>query len=217
MIRRRVSTSSKSWWNLTWCKYHLCVKFRSLLINDDISVKRRSPGISTNICVHKYFFETSHVWRQVREEEEQAKKELQEGLTGDSPDGVDEDEPALVQFDPIDSRHLSSLPLMQSRVTKLLQSAPHGILAIKNLLVQIVRLLSDLGGCNMAQGSDNYAIVRDSRNRRKRIVVSSLHVCKSSWIKEFSKKFSFCASAGAKIPARSLAFESLTQRTIAMS
>lgn len=105
------------------------------------SVKRRAPGLSTNICVHKYFFETSPVWSQVREEEEQAKKELQQDPFGDGADDLDDDEqvdPSAVEFEPIDSRHLSSLPLIQSRVTKLLQNSPHGLHAATNLLISIV-------------------------------------------------------------------------------
>lgn len=43
-----------------------------------------------------------------------------------------------MHFDPIDSRHLSSLPLVRARITKLLKASPHHLHAYQNLLVKIV-------------------------------------------------------------------------------
>lgn len=132
--------------------------------------------------MHKYFFETSPIWRQVREEEEQAKKDLQQEPLGD--DDLDDDEqpdPSTVQFDPIDSRHLSSLPLIQSRVTKLLQNSPHGLYAMKNILLSIVscllhRLL-DTSSENMLMGIRNCA--RGFPSLGKQTDGSSPHVYRS--------------------------------------
>ncbi|OBZ79914.1 hypothetical protein A0H81_00461 [Grifola frondosa] len=105
------------------------------LVELDLVVKRRRPGISTNLCVHKYFFEHSPVWRQVVEEEARAQAE--------DAGGADEDEQgeakALphVGFDPIDARHLSSMPLLRARVVKLLRNSPHHMHTSQNLLIKI--------------------------------------------------------------------------------
>ncbi|PCH33343.1 hypothetical protein WOLCODRAFT_159996 [Wolfiporia cocos MD-104 SS10] len=102
--------------------------------------KRRKPGVSSNICVHKYFFERSETWKLVAQEEAQANQTQQEG-DDDEQDSDDEDEPDTAQttlkFDPIDSRHLSSLPLIRARLTKLLRSSPHGLHSATNLLPKI--------------------------------------------------------------------------------
>lgn len=41
-------------------------------------------------------------------------------------------------FDTIDTRHLSSLPLIRARLEKLLRNSPHQMHAAQNLLVKIV-------------------------------------------------------------------------------
>ena len=66
--------------------------------------------------------------------------------TEDILDGEGEEEesetpvPSLstIQFDPIDTRHLSSLPLIRARLEKLLVNSPHKMHAAQNLLVVIV-------------------------------------------------------------------------------
>ena len=49
-----------------------------------------------------------------------------------------------IQFDPIDTRHLSSLAIIRSRLETLLRNSPHHMHITQNLLVTIVRLRSFL-------------------------------------------------------------------------
>lgn len=60
------------------------------------------------------------------------------GEEDDDDDGQDDDSLATVQFEPIDSRHLSSLPLIRARITKLLKNSPNGIQPATNLLPKLV-------------------------------------------------------------------------------
>ncbi|KAF9821815.1 hypothetical protein IEO21_00245 [Rhodonia placenta] len=119
-----------------------CFYLVKQLVELDLVVKRRNPGISSNICVHKHFFDTSEVWQQIVREEAQA--EMQQETVKDEPgeeddddDGQDDDSLATVQFEPIDSRHLSSLPLIRARITKLLKNSPNGIQPATNLLPKL--------------------------------------------------------------------------------
>ena len=43
-----------------------------------------------------------------------------------------------VHFDPIDSRHLSSIAVLKSRLTKLLKACPHSMHTSNNLMLKIV-------------------------------------------------------------------------------
>ncbi len=107
-----------------------------------ISVKLRQPGVSTNIAVHKYFYERNPIWQQVVAEEKQAVSAAQ---AKDEEGGSEEDEEeeetkpfTPVHFDPIDSRHLSSMPVLKSRLTKLLKACPHSMHTSNNLMLKIV-------------------------------------------------------------------------------
>ncbi|KAI0768599.1 hypothetical protein BD413DRAFT_563329 [Trametes elegans] len=118
-----------------------CFYIIKQLVELDYIVKLRRPGISTNLCVHKYFYERSPIWKQVVDEEKKAVSEEQaEDNEVDSDDAIDEDETKPlepVHFDPIDSRHLSSMPLLKSRLTKLLKSCPHNMHTSSNIMVKI--------------------------------------------------------------------------------
>ncbi|EMD41648.1 hypothetical protein CERSUDRAFT_128608, partial [Gelatoporia subvermispora B] len=119
-----------------------CFYLIKQLLELDFVVKRRQPGSSTNIVVHKYFFERSPVWKQVLEEEAEASRAEQRSNVkaeddSDEEDGLDIGSPTTVQFDPIDSRHLSSLPLIKARVVKLLKNSPNNLHASQNMLVKI--------------------------------------------------------------------------------
>ena len=105
-----------------------------------ISVKLKKAGVGANFCIHKYFFERSDTWKNVRAEANDVK---QESDNEDEPmeDGTE----SKVLFDPIDSRHLSSLPLIRTRLEKLLKSTPSNIHKFANLIVAIVRA-SDIMG-----------------------------------------------------------------------
>ena len=67
--------------------------------------------------------------------EAQAKEE-----DGDSEEDEEEETKPLtpVHFDPIDSRHLSSMPVLKSRLTKLLKACPHNMHTSNNLMLGIV-------------------------------------------------------------------------------
>ena len=92
--------------------------------------------------MHKYFYERSPIWQQVHTEEQEAvSKEQAKEVDGDSEEEEDDEETKLfapVHFDPIDSRHLSSLPVLRARLTKLLKNCPHQMHTSNNLLVKIV-------------------------------------------------------------------------------
>lgn len=107
------------------------------------SEKRKKSGVGSNFCIHKYFFERSATWKTVLAEEAEAnaidalKAELDEDVgLDDEIDGT----PMNLQlaFDPIDLRHLSSTPLVRSRVIKLLKNSPHNMHTMHNLLATIV-------------------------------------------------------------------------------
>lgn len=94
------------------------------------------------MCVHKYFYERSPVWQQVVAEEKKAvSEEHAKDGEGDSDEDLDQEETkplAPVHFDPIDARHLSSMPVLRSRLTKLLKNCPHYMHTSNNLILKIV-------------------------------------------------------------------------------
>ncbi|KAI0757275.1 hypothetical protein C8Q80DRAFT_1132805 [Daedaleopsis nitida] len=118
-----------------------CFYIAKQLVDLNLVVKLRQPGVSTNICVHKYFYERSPIWQQVSAEEKKAVSEEQaKDGDGDSEDDSDQEETkplAPVHFDSIDARHLSSLPVLKSRLTKLLKNCPHYMHTSHNLMAKI--------------------------------------------------------------------------------
>ena len=76
------------------------------------------------------------------------KKAVSEALAKDDVDSEEEDEGeetkpfAPIHFDPIDSRHLSSMTLLKSRLVKLLKACPHYMHTSNNLMLKIVRIYS---------------------------------------------------------------------------
>jgi hypothetical protein len=118
-----------------------CFYLIKQLLELELVVKLRRGGVSSNFCVHKYFFERSPLWRQIQGEGASLSKDIRAdegGLdneeTNISPDGFQNP----VQFDPIDARHLSSLSLIQSRVVRLLKSCKDHTHHSQNLLVTLV-------------------------------------------------------------------------------
>ncbi|KAI0724234.1 hypothetical protein C8T65DRAFT_704140 [Cerioporus squamosus] len=118
-----------------------CFYIIKQLVELGLVLKLRQPGVSTNICVHKYFYERSPIWQQVVAEEKKAVSEEQaKDGEGDSDEDIDEEETkpfAPVHFDPIDARHLSSMPVLRSRLTKLLKNCPHNMHTSNNLMIKI--------------------------------------------------------------------------------
>ena len=88
--------------------------------------------------MHKHFYERSVFWKSVREEEV-----VENVVPQDEGDERDESQPSskVLQFDPIDSRHLSSLPLLRGRITKLLNHSTNHMHASQNLLITLVSCL----------------------------------------------------------------------------
>ncbi|KAI0762701.1 hypothetical protein C8Q74DRAFT_1371700 [Fomes fomentarius] len=118
-----------------------CFYIIKQLVELGLVVKLRKPGVSGNMCVHKYFYERSPVWQQVVAEEQKAiAHEQDKDGQGDSEDDEDQEETkplAPVHFDPIDSRHLSSMPVLKARLAKLLKNCPHHMHTSNNLMLKI--------------------------------------------------------------------------------
>ncbi|KAJ8462329.1 hypothetical protein ONZ51_g10973 [Trametes cubensis] len=119
-----------------------CFYLIKQLVELGLVVKLRRPGVSTNLCVHKYFYDRSPIWQQVAEEEKKAvsEEQVQEQENALSDEEVDEEETKPfepVHFDPIDSRHLSSMPLLKARLTKLLKNCPHYMHTSSNIMLKI--------------------------------------------------------------------------------
>ena len=95
--------------------------------------------------IHKYFYERDLSWQQIRDEEAQAQAE--EDLSDDDQQGddvpreTDVSQKVSQNFDPIDARHLSSLPLVRSRVIKLLKASRNNLHTSQNMLTVIVCFL----------------------------------------------------------------------------
>ncbi|KAI0662526.1 hypothetical protein C8Q70DRAFT_908850 [Cubamyces menziesii] len=119
-----------------------CFYLIKQLVELGLVVKLRRPGVSTNLCVHKYFYDRSPIWQQVAEEEKKAvsEEQMEEQENALSDEEVDEEETKPfepVHFDPIDSRHLSSMPLLKARLTKLLKNCPHYMHTSSNIMLKI--------------------------------------------------------------------------------
>jgi hypothetical protein len=104
------------------------------------SVKKKKSGVGTNFVIHKYFYERDVSWQQIRSEEAQAEEtpEAEHSPMPDGPDGNEADSKAAVSFDPIDARHLSSLPLVRGRLVKLLKASQNNMHTSSNILYAIV-------------------------------------------------------------------------------
>ena len=105
-------------------------------------VKVRRGGVGTHLCLHKHFYDTSPRWREVREEESKAQQLFHGAPEPDDAGEIAEDAApqtlADLGFTSIDARHMSSLPLIQGRVMKLLKASHNHIHAANNMLLKIV-------------------------------------------------------------------------------
>jgi hypothetical protein len=106
------------------------------------SIKARRGGVGNHTCIHKYFVERSPLWQQIQEEEARDGEAVTTGeciKPRDTADeATDQDDSPQILFDPIDSRHLSSLPLVKNRIIKLLKVSKNYIHQSNNLLMTIV-------------------------------------------------------------------------------
>jgi len=97
--------------------------------------------VGNHSCIHKYFVERSAFWQQIQQEEAKDDESIvigenhQHGTSIE--DGTPAGEPEL-DFEPVDSRHLSSLPLIKNRIVKLLKASQNNIHASNNLMITIV-------------------------------------------------------------------------------
>ncbi|KAJ3835083.1 hypothetical protein F5878DRAFT_328184 [Lentinula raphanica] len=120
-----------------------CFYLVKQLTDLNLVVKVRRGGVGTHFVIHRYFFERSPHWKAIRDEELQAElnaKNAQsaEGLA--AAEGQEEEEIANVAslgFTPIDSRHLSSLPLVRGRVVKLLKASTNNMHVSNNMIVTL--------------------------------------------------------------------------------
>ncbi|KDQ54862.1 hypothetical protein JAAARDRAFT_352005 [Jaapia argillacea MUCL 33604] len=113
------------------------------LLDLDLVVKIRRGGVGSHFCIHKYFFERSPLWKQIRDEEAKGKQDavdVEQSQTIGEGEEAEETQSAattLLRFDPIDARHLSSLPLVRARVVKLLRNSTNYMHASQNMLIKI--------------------------------------------------------------------------------
>ncbi|EKM60813.1 uncharacterized protein PHACADRAFT_179990 [Phanerochaete carnosa HHB-10118-sp] len=106
------------------------------LLGLDLVVKLKKAGVGSNLCVHKYFFEKSETWQNIRAVEQAAKEAADEKeQPGDEDDDVSEQ--GSIQFDPIGVKHLSRLDILKGRLEKLLKNSPHNLYQLQNLVVAI--------------------------------------------------------------------------------
>lgn len=109
-------------------------------------VKLRRGGASMNFCVHKYFYERSATWREVREEElrPQADPTVMELTLPGNTDNLENITSITTDFSPIDTRHLSNLNILRQRLTAYLRQSEDGVRPYHNIAVKIVGTLSYL-------------------------------------------------------------------------
>lgn len=102
----------------------------------------RRGGVGTHFVIHRYFFDRSPHWKEIREEESRAENALRQSESTAQEDDIPDDEGSpdakTFNFSPIDARHLSSLPLLRGRVIRLLKASRNQMHAANNILLSIV-------------------------------------------------------------------------------
>ncbi|KAG2045206.1 hypothetical protein BDR03DRAFT_989022 [Suillus americanus] len=112
------------------------------LLELSLIIKARRGGVGNHSCIHKYFVERSAFWQQIQQEET---KDDEPVVIGEShpqdatpvEDGTPSAAPLELDFEPVDSRHLSSLSLIKNRIVKLLKASQNNIHASNNLMITI--------------------------------------------------------------------------------
>ncbi|KAH7915130.1 hypothetical protein BJ138DRAFT_998508 [Hygrophoropsis aurantiaca] len=111
------------------------------LLDLGLVIKARRGGVGNHSCIHKYFVERSALWKQIHDEEAREKKPAQEEsrvqIAEEADSATATTQSGIISFDPIDSRHLSSLPLVRNRIVTLLKASKNYIHASNNLLMTI--------------------------------------------------------------------------------
>ncbi|KAF8898469.1 hypothetical protein BD779DRAFT_11912 [Infundibulicybe gibba] len=103
----------------------------------ELVVKVRRGGVGSHFVIHKYFFDRSPSWKAIRDEENRAETLQPSQTTQSLEQGIEIEDRSGLHFSPIDSRHLSSLPLIRARVVKLLQASKNHIHAANNILLTL--------------------------------------------------------------------------------
>ncbi|ESK95510.1 hypothetical protein Moror_12696 [Moniliophthora roreri MCA 2997] len=124
--------------NVTGYDQKTCFYLVKQLVELNLVVKRRHGGVGTNFVVHKFIFDRSPSWKAVREEESKVEQRAQASAQATN-EAEDEEQTSTVKLDfpPIDSRHLSSLPLVRARVIKLLKASKNNMHAAGNMIVTL--------------------------------------------------------------------------------
>ncbi|KAJ4476656.1 hypothetical protein J3R30DRAFT_3292589 [Lentinula aciculospora] len=117
-----------------------CFYLVKQLTDLNLVVKVRRGGVGTHFVIHRYFFERSSSWKAIRDEELRAELVSQNisasTVEGQEDEGTTTDVTSL-GFTPIDSRHLSSLPLVRGRVVKLLKASTNNMHVSNNMIVTL--------------------------------------------------------------------------------
>ncbi|KAG8220242.1 hypothetical protein J3R82DRAFT_1283 [Butyriboletus roseoflavus] len=115
-----------------------CFYLIKQLVELSLIIKARRGGVGNHICIHKYFVQRSPLWQQIQDEEARNGEAMVTGERADTDEEVTgQDRSSQILFDPIDSRHLSSLPLVKNRIIKLLKGSRTHIHQSNNLLMTI--------------------------------------------------------------------------------
>ncbi|KAF9269944.1 hypothetical protein L218DRAFT_888243 [Marasmius fiardii PR-910] len=115
-----------------------CFYLVKQLLELNLVIKRRRGGVGTHYVIHRYIYERSPSWKAIRDEERKA--ELQLASSEFPKIDEEEEQPEAVNsidFPPLDSRHLSSLPLVRARVVKLLKASKNNMHVSTNMLLTL--------------------------------------------------------------------------------
>ncbi|KAG2370198.1 hypothetical protein BDR07DRAFT_1386752 [Suillus spraguei] len=112
------------------------------LLELGLIIKARRGGVGNHSCIHKYFVERSAFWQRIQQEEAKDDEPIVVGESHSQDATPVEDRtpsvaPLELDFEPVDSRHLSSLPLIKKRIVKLLKASQNNIHASNNLIITI--------------------------------------------------------------------------------
>jgi hypothetical protein len=116
-------------------------KTHRLTQNGESRLKLRQPGSGMYFCVHKYFYQRSEHWKDVREEENKVdmKSKAKDSNLNDVDADVQNIPSARESLAPLDARHLSSLTIVRSRLVKLLEGCTNHLHAAQNIIKTLVR------------------------------------------------------------------------------
>ncbi|TCD70634.1 hypothetical protein EIP91_002353 [Steccherinum ochraceum] len=132
-----IELSDQAGYDAKTCHYLI-----SKLLELNLVEKRKKTGVGAHVIIHKYFFERSPVWQAVVAEEAEAADTdlIKAELEGEDEGDDDVVTQANVTFEPLDSKHLASLPIIRARIVKLLQASPYHMHPVKNIMLRIVRV-----------------------------------------------------------------------------